>query len=44
VAIYMDTTIQNSVFTKMFFFGGEGLEHYKLVYQNAEIKLFKVSF
>lgn len=43
-AIFMDPTVKDSVFTRMYFFNGEGLKNFKLVYQNPEIKLFKVSF
>lgn len=42
VAIFMDGAIRDSIFTKMFFFDGEGLQHFDLVYQNPEIRLFKV--
>ncbi len=42
VAIFMDAAIRDSIFTKMFFFNGEGLKHFELVYQNPETKLFKV--
>ncbi len=40
--IFMDAAIRDSLFTQMFFFNGEGLEHFDLVYQNLEIRLFKV--
>lgn len=40
--IFMDAVIRDSIFTRMFFFNGEGLEHFDLVYQNPEIRLFKV--
>lgn len=39
--IYMDGKVRDSVFTKMFFFGGEGLAKYQLVFQNSEVKIFK---
>jgi dolichyl-diphosphooligosaccharide--protein glycosyltransferase len=42
VAIFMDASIRDSMFTKMFFFNGDGLEHFELVYSNPEIRLFKV--
>jgi dolichyl-diphosphooligosaccharide--protein glycosyltransferase len=42
VVIFMDATIRDSIFTRMFFFNGEGLQHFKLVFQNSEIKMFKV--
>jgi dolichyl-diphosphooligosaccharide--protein glycosyltransferase len=43
-AIYMDSQIMNSVFTKLYFGNGQGLNHFKLVYDNGEVKIFKVSF
>lgn len=42
VAIFMDGPIRDSIFTKMFFFNGEGLEHFELVLNNPEIRLYKV--
>jgi asparagine N-glycosylation enzyme membrane subunit Stt3 len=42
LAIFMDPEIRDSVFTKMFFFDGAGLEHFELVYKNPEIRLFRV--
>jgi hypothetical protein len=52
VVIFMDPSIRDSVFTNMFFFNGDGnkelgiskLNNFELVYQNSEIKLFKVTF
>jgi len=52
VVIFMDHSIRDSVFTNMFFFNGDGnkelgiskLNNFELVYQNSEIKLFKVTF
>jgi len=41
-ALFMDASVRDSIFTRMFLFNGEGLEHFKLVYQNGETKLFKV--
>jgi len=41
-AIFMDPATASSVFTRMFFFNGAGLQHFQLVYANAEIRLFKV--
>ncbi len=41
VVIYMDPSIRDSVFTRMFFFNGAGLDNFELVYSNAEIRLFK---
>lgn len=41
VAIFMDASIRDSVFTRMFFFNGDGLENFELVYTNPEIRLFR---
>jgi asparagine N-glycosylation enzyme membrane subunit Stt3 len=40
--IFMDPATRDSIFTRMFFFDGEGLQHFQLVYSNGEIRLFKV--
>ncbi len=40
--LFMGPELKDSIFTRMFFFDGEGLEHFNLVYQNSEIKVFKV--
>jgi len=42
--IYFAPSIKDSVFTKTFFYDGEGLKHFKLVYSNPETKLYKVNF
>ena len=42
-AIFMEAAIRDSVFTKLFFFSGAGLNKFSLVYQNPEIKVFKLS-
>jgi len=42
--IYFSPSIKDSVFTKSFFFNGEGLEHFEQVYINPEIRLYKVNF
>lgn len=42
--VYMPSSVKNSVFTRMFFWNGEGLKHFKLVYSNPEIRVFKVIF
>jgi asparagine N-glycosylation enzyme membrane subunit Stt3 len=52
VLLFMDSKIRDSVFTNMFFFNGQGnqqlgipkLNHFKLVYQNPEVKIFEVIF
>lgn len=42
--IYMDPETSQSIFTKMFFFNGQGLTRFKLVYANPEIRIFQVEF
>jgi hypothetical protein len=42
--IYMQPDVENSLFTRMFFYNGEGLQHFKLRYQNAEVRIFEVIF
>jgi asparagine N-glycosylation enzyme membrane subunit Stt3 len=42
--IFMPPEIKNSIFTNMFFFNGENLKKFELVYTNPEMKIFKVNF
>ncbi|MBS3055466.1 MAG: hypothetical protein J4452_03180 [Candidatus Aenigmarchaeota archaeon] len=42
--IFMQPEVRNSIFTKLYFFNGQGLSHFKLVYANDELKIFKVIF
>jgi hypothetical protein len=42
--IYFAPSIKDSIFTKTFFYDGENLEHFELVYSNPEIKLYKINF
>jgi len=44
MAIFMEPPIKDSLFTRMYFWNGEGLEHFELVRSNSEIRLFKVIF
>jgi len=44
LVIFMEPEIKDSIFTRMFFWDGQGLEHFELVYSNPEIKLFEVNF
>jgi len=44
ICIFMPPEIKSSIFTKLFFFNGYGLDHFKLVYSNPEIRLYKVLF
>ncbi len=42
-AIFMEGAVRDSLFTRMFFLNGAGLNKFTLVYQNPEIKVFKVN-
>ena len=42
LAIFMDEKIQNSLFTRMFFYDGKGLKHFEEVFSNPEVKIFKL--
>jgi len=42
--IYFAPAIKDSIFTRTFFYNGEGLKHFELVLSNPEIKLYKVIF
>ena len=45
VAFFIPPEIENSMFTKMFFFNGAGLKRFKLVKNfGGEVKLFKIEF
>ncbi len=39
--IFMDQQIRDSIFTRMFFFDGQGLSNFDLMYSNPEVKIFK---
>lgn len=41
LVIYMDPHTENSMFTRMFFYNGEGLNYFEPAYLNSEVKLFK---
>ncbi len=43
-AFYMTPEVQDSIFTKLYFYDGKGLEHFKQVYSNGEVKIYKVDF
>lgn len=43
-AFFMEPAVRDSLFVKLFFFGGEGLKHFKLVYSNPQVKIFKLIF
>lgn len=44
VAVFMDPAIKDSMFVRLFFWNGEGLENFEMVYSNPEIRLYKVNF
>lgn len=45
VVIFIPPEMESSMFTRMFFFNGEGLEHFEFVNSwGGEVKLFKVKF
>ena len=44
VCIFMPPEVRSSIFTRLFFFDGRGLEHFKLVFSNPEIKLYEILF
>jgi len=41
VSIFMQPEVRDSVFTKMFFWDGKGLNNFELVFNNPEVKIFK---
>ncbi|MEM5828039.1 MAG: STT3 domain-containing protein [Candidatus Aenigmatarchaeota archaeon] len=42
--IFADSDLMNSMFTKMYFLNGIGLEKFKLVFNNPEVKIYEVNF
>jgi len=42
--IFMDASIRDSLFTRMFFWNGQGLQKFELKYSNPELRIFKVKF
>jgi len=42
--IFMEPDVRNSLFTSMYFWSGAGLKHFQLVFNNPELKIFKVVF
>jgi dolichyl-diphosphooligosaccharide--protein glycosyltransferase len=44
IVIFMDSQIRDSIFTKMFFFDGKDLTHFTKVFENPEVKIYKVIF
>ena len=52
VGMFMEQAVRDSIYTNMYFFNGNGvpefsipkLNKFKLVYNNPELKIFKVDF
>lgn len=42
--IFMEASVRDSIFTRLFFWNGEGLKNFEPVYSNSEVKIFKVEF
>jgi len=40
--LFMTEEVRDSIFTKMLFFNGEGLEHFQPVFQNSDVKVYSV--
>lgn len=40
--LFMTDEVKDSIFTKLLFFNGEGLEHFQPVFQNSDVKVYKV--
>ena len=40
--VVIPQNLRNSVFTKMFMMEGQGLEHFKMVFNNPQVKIFEV--
>jgi asparagine N-glycosylation enzyme membrane subunit Stt3 len=40
--VIIPNTLENTVFTKMFFLEGEGLENFKQVFRNDQVKIYEV--
>lgn len=41
---FADQDLMNSMFTRMYFLNGYGLEKFKLVFNNPEVKIYEVNF
>lgn len=44
LVVYMPGSIKDNILTKTYFFGGEGLNDFELVFANQMIKLYRVKF
>ena len=44
LVVYMPGSIKDNILTKTYFFGGEGLNDFELVFANQQIKLYRVKF
>jgi len=43
-AIFFAPAIKDSIFTRLYFFDGQGLKHFEKVFQNSGLMLYKVKF
>ncbi|MFH0890141.1 MAG: hypothetical protein V1836_03325 [Candidatus Aenigmatarchaeota archaeon] len=43
-ALFMTPDVEKSIYTRLYFYDGAGLEHFQQVYSNGEVKIYKVSF
>jgi len=44
MVIFMEASVRDSVFTNMFFWNGDNLKNFEMVYDNPEVKIFEVKF
>jgi hypothetical protein len=42
--VVIPPNLRNTVFTRMFFLEGQGLEHFKQVFRNEQVKIYEVEF
>jgi len=40
--LFMTEEVRDSIFTKLLFFNGEGLEHFQPVFENSDVKVYRV--
>ncbi|MFQ5941721.1 MAG: STT3 domain-containing protein [Nitrososphaerales archaeon] len=41
--VYMSPQVKSNILTKLFFFDGKGLQQFELVFENPDIKIYKVN-
>jgi hypothetical protein len=44
MTVIIPPNLRNTVFTRMFFLEGQGLEHFKQVFRNERVKIYEVEF